>query len=134
MLAADQLLVDRDSAAHRHPELRQLRFLIAYEIAEFGARRDAGGDPHLAADVRRSLVDGDLVAVLGGADGGLQAGGTGSHYEDLAGTRLGRLEGDGFASGAGIFDAAEPAVQSHPADALLIARQAQAYVLGVART
>ena len=36
----------------------------------------------------------------------------------------------GFAAGARVLDAPQPAVQPHPADALLVARQAQADLLG----
>ena len=80
------------------------------------------------------LVHRDPVAVAGGGDGRLQPGRAGAHHHH----RFGRWRGAawhsagalGLAAGARVLDAAEPAVEAHAADALLVAAEAQADLVG----
>ena len=61
------------------------------------------------------------VTTLGGGHGGLETAGAAPHH-DHPSPPAGPGHDGRLASGARILDAPEPAVEPHPADALLIAR------------
>ena len=105
--------------------------LVADEVAELGPVRDGGGQPDLTAGDGVAFVDGDAMAAAGGGDGGLQAGRTGTHHHDVPWTMDPRRpDGDGgLLARARVLDAAQPPVETHAPDALLVARQAQADLL-----
>ena len=74
------------------------------------------------------------MATSGGNDGGLQAGGATADHRHLLRSRRPLQGADAvnlLPPGGGGFDTTEPAVQPHPADAFLIARQTQPNVFAL---
>jgi hypothetical protein len=121
-----------DAVLDRHAQATALVELVADQIAELGPVRHRGRQADLAAGVGLAFEHGHVVAVAGGGDRGLQPGRSGPDHQDPSSDRDRPRLADpfGLAPGAGVLDAAEPAVETHPADALLVAAQAQAGVVG----
>ena len=131
---------------------------VAGDVQELGPARHAGGQQHLAPEPALALVEHDPVAALGRRDRGLQSAGP-PHDHDPPGrgrsarspTAAGRpapaaptppaaaAAGPRSARGLhrlppgpGVLDAAQPPVEPHATDALLVAGQAGADVGAVA--
>ena len=108
--------------------------LIANHVAELGAVGDRCGEAYLTTDLVVLFVHRDAMTIARGGDGGLKTGRPTSHDHDvlgLGGERHVIVDGPFvFATGARILDAAEPAVETHAAHALLIARQTESDLVG----
>ncbi len=149
MMVADVADVHPHSGLHRHAERAQLGQLVADEVAEFGPARDGCGQAHLPTRLVGRLHQGDAVAGAMGADRRLHPARPGTHHQHVPGPHrhredqcAGRVAAvrtgfdtalggpDSLPAGQRVLDAAEPAVQAHPSDAFLVARQAQPDVLG----
>src|SRR6185436_3285586 len=106
--------------------------LVADHVAELGPVGHARRQPHLSPRLGLALEHGDLVPGAGRGDRRLEPAGTGAGHEHppLLSFRTGPIgpvskDRTGFAAGPRVLDAPEPAVEAHPPDALLVARQAE---------
>ena len=132
-----------DAVLDRHAEAPALGELIADHVAELGPVRHRRREADLTAGLRALFAHRDPMSVAGGGDRGLEAGRSGTGYQHgfwehrLAPGRRRRSGGrrgeQSFAPGEGVLDAPQPAVEPHPSDALLVARQAQADLVGCTR-
>ena len=105
---------------------------VAGDVEELGPAGDGGGHLHLAAEAVVPLEQGHPVPPLGRGHRGLQpAGAAADHHHPPA--PAGGGEDGRLASGPRVLDAAEPAVEAHATDALLVAGETGADVGGVAR-
>ena len=138
-LLGDETGPHADAVLDADAEAAALGELVAHDVAELGPVGDAGREAHLAARLGLLLVHRHPVTGTRRADGGLQSGWPSADDHHVADgwlrRRLGRQRHRpgrvlGFAAGAWVLDAAEPAVQAHAADALLIATQAQTDLVG----
>ena len=89
-----------------------------------------------SAGKRASMTCASAALSCGASNGSRRScrpAGARANHHDLAPGPHGRRQRSGFTSGAGVLDAAEPAVQAHPAHTFLVTRQAQPDVVGVAR-
>ncbi len=139
-VVADVVDVHPDPGLDRHTERAQFRELVADEVTELGAARNAGGEAHLPTRFVGRLHQGDAVAGTMGADRRLHAGRAGADHEHVPGLHRGRQDQHagraaairtGFDAAFGgpnrlpagqrVLDATEPAVQTHPSDAFLVA-------------
>ena len=103
---------------------------VAGDVEELGPARYGRGHMSLSAESVVALEQHDLVPSLGGGDCSLQAPRAASDHNDLA-PAAGERDDRRLASGQGVFDAAQPPIETHPAHALLIARQAGTDVGGM---
>ncbi len=148
-VVADVADAHPDAGLHRHAECPQLGQLVADEVGELGPARDDRGQAHLPARFVGRLHHGDAVTGAVGADRRLHAGRPGADHQHVP--RLHRCPEDQGAgrvtavragldgalggprrlpAGQRVLDTAEPAVQPHPSDAFLVARQAQPDAVG----
>jgi hypothetical protein len=97
---------------------------VAHDVEELGPARNARGHGDLTAGAWLAFEEGDLVTAGGRGRGRLQA--CRSATDDHHPPPTPRWDGqrDGLPACAGVLDAAEPAIEPHPADALLVAGQA----------
>ena len=129
-----------DAVLDRHAEAPALGELVADHVAELGPVRHRRREADLTAGLRALFAHRDPVSVAGGGDRGLEArrSGTGDQARiwgaptcDWPASPARWTPGDQrFASGVRVLDAPQPAVEPHPSDALLVARQAQADLVG----
>ena len=106
--------------------------LVADHVAELGTVGHAGRDAHLTAGLVALLEHGDAMAVARRGDGRLQTRRPGAdhHHVLRRGGEVHVAHALRLAAGARVLDAPEPAVETHAADALLVAAQTEADLVG----